>query len=91
MHSAKKYFVHTDDGGATFLRNVCSYNSHMALDPRRRHSSTDSRVHIEIGFEIKIYNSHMALDPRRRHSSTDSRVHIEIGFEIKIYLEFFNI
>jgi hypothetical protein len=30
---------HHDEGGAKFLRNVGSYRSHMALHPRRRHSS----------------------------------------------------
>jgi hypothetical protein len=30
---------HADGGGARFLRNVGSYNSHTAYHPRRHHSS----------------------------------------------------
>jgi hypothetical protein len=33
------YFCSLDEGGAKFLRNVGSYKSHTALDPRRRHST----------------------------------------------------
>jgi hypothetical protein len=31
---------HPGDGGAKFLRNVCSHKSHTAQHPRRRHSSS---------------------------------------------------
>jgi hypothetical protein len=33
-------FCHLYEGGARFLRNVGSYKSHTALQPRRHHSST---------------------------------------------------
>jgi hypothetical protein len=32
-------FSYTEYGGNTFLRNVCSYNTHRAPHLRRRHSS----------------------------------------------------
>jgi hypothetical protein len=31
-------FCHPDEGGARFLRNVGSYKSHTAQQPRRHHS-----------------------------------------------------
>jgi hypothetical protein len=33
------YSLQLEDEGGIFLRNVGSYNSHTASDPRRRHSS----------------------------------------------------
>jgi hypothetical protein len=41
-------FFHLDDGGDTFLRNVCSYKSRTASHPRRRHSSQQLVDLIEI-------------------------------------------
>jgi hypothetical protein len=38
VHSSP-IFCHPDEGGARFLRNVGSYKSHKAYQPRRHHSS----------------------------------------------------
>jgi hypothetical protein len=39
-----RWFIHNDDGGDTFIRNVGSYESHAVLDSRRRNSSGSIKV-----------------------------------------------
>jgi hypothetical protein len=36
---ARGFFLYSEDGGYTFLRNVGTYKTHTALQPRRLHSS----------------------------------------------------
>jgi hypothetical protein len=63
-------YFHTDDGGKTFLRNVCSLNSHATSHPSRRHFSnsisfvTNHYMNRDISVGIATVATGYGLDDR---------------------------
>jgi hypothetical protein len=56
-----------DDGGARFLRNIGSYNSHTALHTRRRHSSIMKIITIVIIIQWKFLFIYVVVKRPQSH------------------------